>query len=67
MKGIVELTELGSGNKFLMPVKEIKSILSDGESGVFIETGVDNKGRSTGVPVREDFGEVKKRLAEACE
>ena len=48
MKGIVELTELGSGNKFLMPVKEIKSILSDGESGVFIETGVDNKGRSTG-------------------
>lgn len=64
MKGFIEITEYESGLKVLYGIEKITAVLRDKKGVVFIETGTDGKGNSTGVVVRESYNEIKCKLAE---
>ena len=64
MKDFIEITEVESGLKVLLGIGKITAILTDKNGIVFIETGVDGKGNSTGVVVRESYDEIKCKLTE---
>ncbi|MBQ4558150.1 MAG: hypothetical protein IJA61_02095 [Clostridia bacterium] len=63
MNEIIELTERDNTFKVLMPVKNIKSIVSNDDGTAFIETGVDKKGESTGFYTKETFEDIKRTIA----
>ena len=63
MNEIIELTERDNTFKVLMPVKNIKSIVSNDDGTAFIETGVDKKGESTGFYRKETFEDIKRIIA----
>ncbi len=65
MKGFIELTAYGSGDKILCPLRVITGVCEDG-GGVFVETGLDGKGKETGIFVTESFEEVKEKISK-CE
>jgi hypothetical protein len=62
MKGFIEVTDYIDGFKILCPIGKILNVVCDGDGSVFIETGVDGKGESTGVLVRESYEEIKAKL-----
>lgn len=64
MKGFIEVT-LSGGEKALCPVRLISGVVEDND-GVFIETGTDNKGKSTGMFVAESYENIKQKLTD-CE
>ena len=63
MNEIIELTERDNTFKVLMPVKNIKSIVSNDDGTAFIETGVDKKGESTGFFTKETYVDIKRAIA----
>ena len=56
MKGFIELTAYGSGDKMLCPVRIITGVCED-NGGTFVETGIF---------VTESFEEVKEKILK-CE
>lgn len=64
MKGFIEVT-LSGGEKVLCPVRLISGVVKD-DDGVFIETGTDGKGKSTGMFVAESYENIKQKLTD-CE
>lgn len=64
MKGFIEVT-LSGGEKVLCPVRLISGVVKD-DDGVFIETGTDGKGKSTGMFVAESYEHIKQKLTD-CE
>ncbi len=65
MKGYIEVTEKESGLRVLYGVNKITAVVTDECGNVFIETGIDGKGNSTGVVVNESYDIIKNKLAEA--
>ena len=63
MNEIIELTERDDTFKVLMPVKNIKSIVSNDDGTAFIETGIDKKGESTGFFTKESYADIKRTIA----
>ena len=63
MNEIIELTERDDTFKVLMPVKNIKSIVSNDDGSAFIETGVYKKGESTGFFTKESYADIKRTIA----
>lgn len=61
MTEFIELTVYESGDKVLLPVRLITGVVED-EDGTFIETGIDGKGKETGVFVTESYESVKEKL-----
>lgn len=62
MEGFIEVTEIGGCN-VLVRIGKILSVLQ-GYDGTFIETGVDGKGVSIGILVRESYAEIKQKISE---
>lgn len=60
---IIELTERDNTFKVLIPVKNIKSIVSNDDGSAFVETGIDKKGESTGFYTKESYAEIKRTIA----
>ena len=46
-----------------MPIKNIKSIVSNDDGTAFIETGIDKKGESTGFFTKESYVDIKRAIA----
>lgn len=63
MNEIIELTERDDTFKVLMPVRNIKSIVSNDDGSAFIETGLDKKGESTGFYTKETYEDIKRAIA----
>ena len=63
MHEIIELTERDDTFKVLMPVKNIKSIVSNDDGTAFVETGLDKKGESTGFYTKESYADIKRVIA----
>lgn len=63
MNEIIELTERDDTFKVLMPVKNIKSIVSNDDGTAFVETGLDKKGESTGFYTKESYADIKRVIA----
>ena len=63
MNDIIELTERDDTFKVLMPVKNIKSIVSNDDGTAFVETGLDKKGESTGFYTKESYADIKRVIA----
>lgn len=61
MTEFIELTVYESGDKVLLPVRLITGVVED-KDGTFIETGIDGKGKETGVFVTESYESVKQKL-----
>ena len=61
MKGFIELTAYGSGDKVLCPLRIITGVVEDTD-GTFIETGLDSKGKLTGIFAVEKYEEVKQKI-----
>ncbi len=61
MAEFIELTVFDSGDKVLLPVRLITGVVED-EDGTFIETGIDGKGKETGVFVTESYESVRQKL-----
>ena len=62
MAKFIEVTEIG-GSKVLLCIGKILSVLQERDR-TFIETGVDGKGVSIGVMVRETYAEIKQKICE---
>ena len=62
MNEIIELTERDDTFK-VMPVKNIKSIVSNDDGSAFIETGLDKKGESTGFYTKETYEDIRRKIA----
>ena len=58
MKGFIELTAYGSGDKILCPVRIITGVCED-NGGTFVETGLDGKGKETGIFVKKFLDRIK--------
>lgn len=61
MTGFIEVTEKQENSKVLCPTARISAVLET-KDGVFIETGIDTDGESTGILVKETFAEVKEKM-----
>lgn len=65
MKSFIEVTDYDGGMKVLCPIAKITSVVCDGDDSVFIEMGVDGKGVSSGILVRESFDEIKAKIQDS--
>lgn len=65
MKGFIEMTVYAGRERVLIPVGIITGIVED-KDGTFIETGLDGKGKETGVFVTESYEEVRQKI-QNCE
>lgn len=61
MNGFIEVTEKIGGCAVLLSVSKITAVVDMGDC-TFIETGVSDKGESTGISVIERFSEVKAQI-----
>lgn len=61
MTGFIEVTEKQENSKVLCLTARISAVLET-KDGVFIETGIDTDGESTGILVKETFAEVKEKM-----
>ncbi len=61
MTGFIEVTEKQENSKVLCSTARISAVLET-KDGVFIETGIDTDGESTGILVKETFAEVKEKM-----
>lgn len=61
MTGFIEVTEKQENSKVLCLMARISAVLET-KDGVFIETGIDTDGESTGILVKETFAEVKEKM-----
>lgn len=58
----IEVTDYDSEVKYLLSVDKITTVACDKKGTVFIETGTDEDGESSGVFVAETFDEIKEKL-----
>lgn len=65
MKGFIEVTECMENCAVLCPIGKITAVIDTGD-GVFIETGFDGWGKSTGICVTESYENIKEKLSK-CE
>lgn len=65
MKGFIEVTDYDGGLKVLCPVGKILNVVCDGDGSVFIETGVDGAGESSGILVEETYEEIKEKIRQS--
>ena len=63
MTQFLEVMEKEDNIQVLIPVKNIMSISVCSDGLAFIETGLDNKGFSTGIFTTETYADIKKKLA----
>lgn len=64
MKGFLELTMWDGGKgaeRCMVPVRLITGIVED-KDGTFVETGLDVKGKGTGIFAAESYDEVKQKI-----
>ena len=64
MKGFLELTMWSNGKareRCMVPVKIITGVVED-KDGTFVETGLDEKGKGTGIFAAESYEEVKQKI-----
>lgn len=64
MKGFIEVTERIENCTVLCPVDKITAVVDTGD-GVFIETGFDGRGKSTGICVTESYDTIKLKLSKS--
>ena len=62
MKSFIEVTNIHEGLKILFPVDMITGVVCNEDGSVFIETGYDGEGFSSGIAVEESFDEIKEKL-----
>lgn len=62
MKGFIEVTNNHDGLRLLFPIEKITGVVCDESGHVFIETGYDSEGFSSGIAVEETFDEIKEKL-----
>ena len=62
MKGFIEVTDYDGGMKVLLPVSKITAIICDDGGSVFVETGFNKEGESSGVLVTESYEEIKQKI-----
>ena len=62
MKGFIEVTECMENCAVLCPIGKITAVIDTGD-GVFIETGFDGWGKSTGICVTESYENIKEKLS----
>lgn len=65
MKNFIEVMDIDSGMKVLIPIGRITGIVCDGDGSVFIEMGTDDNDISSGVLVAESYDEIKAKLRES--
>lgn len=65
MKNFIEVMDINSGMKVLVPIGRITGIVCDGDGSVFIEMGTDDNEISSGVLVAESYDEIKAKLKES--
>lgn len=65
MKGFIEVTNNRDGLKILFPVDMITGVICNEDGSVFVETGYDGEGLSSGIAVEESFDEIKEKLNKA--
>ena len=62
MKDFIEVTDYDGGMKVLLPVSKITAIVCANSGNVFVEMGVDNKGKSSGLLVTESYDGIKAKM-----
>lgn len=65
MRGFIEVTNNLDGLKILFPVDMITGVICNEDGSVFVETGYDGEGLSSGIAVEESFDEIKEKLNKA--
>lgn len=65
MRGFIEVTNNHDGLKILFPVDLITGVICNEDGSVFVETGYDGEGLSSGIAVEESFDEIKEKLNKA--
>lgn len=58
----IEVTDYDRDVKYLVSVDKITTVACDKKGTVFIETGTDGDGESSGVFVAESFDEIKRKI-----
>lgn len=58
----IEVTDYDRDVKYLVSVDKIKTVACDKKGTVFIETGTDLDGESSGLFIAESFDEIKKKI-----
>lgn len=58
----IEVTDYDRDVKYLVSVDKITTVACDNKGTVFIETGTDLDGESSGVFVAESFDEIKRKI-----
>lgn len=61
MQGFIELKTLTDDSAILLPIAQITAIV-ERDYGTFIETGVDGKGRTIGIPVADSYEQIKQKI-----
>lgn len=62
MKNFIEVTNKETGMKVLLPVPKITAVFCDKAGKAFVELGLDEEGKSSGVLVMESYGEIKEKI-----
>lgn len=62
MKGFIELIDYDGEITILCPVSKITAVVCNHDGSVFVETGVDGKGISSGILTKETYEEVKEKI-----
>lgn len=58
----IEVTDYDRDVKYLVSVDKITTVACDKKGMVFIETGTDLDGESSGLFIAESFDEIKKKI-----
>lgn len=61
MQGFIELKTLTDDSAILLPIAHITAVV-ERDYGTFIETGIDGKGRTIGIPVAESYEQIKQKI-----
>ncbi len=61
MQGFIELKTLTDDSAILLPIAQITAVV-ERDYGTFIETGVDGKGRTIGIPVADSYEQIKQKI-----
>ncbi len=61
MQGFIEVKTLTDDSAILLPIVHITAVV-ERDYGTFIETGVDGKGRTIGIPVADSYEQIKQKI-----
>lgn len=61
MQGFIEVKTLTDDSAILLPIAHITAVV-ERDYGTFIETGIDGKGRTIGIPVADSYEQIKQKI-----